>query len=157
MTCSIFDRFAHTLTAAAALSCLAAAPPVEPPGADVRVVEPERTGPTIVQGVREQLNRARGSVHAMSVQSRIYSRLHWDKALNGSDLILEVDRDGIATLRGAVPTAPAKLRAVQLTSETVGVNRVVDGLTVLPPTDGTAPAPVVRPLTRNPDAVRPPN
>lgn len=92
--------------------------------------------------VQQRFARAKTEVVAMGVESRVYSRLHWDKPLAGSDLAVEVAEDGSAVLSGTVPTAEARARAVALATETVGVSRVVDHLTVAParpaerPTEG---------------------
>jgi hyperosmotically inducible protein len=88
----------------------------------------EQAGDTI----REQFSRTRDSVHNMGVASRVYGRLHWDKLLTSSTLDLDVN-NGVATLRGSVPTAKARERAVELARETVGVTRVIDQLAVQPP------------------------
>ena len=85
---------------------------------------------TAGQAVSGGFQRTRTSVHNMEVVSRVYSRLHWDKALLSSTLEIEVQAGGIAILTGAVPTEAAKTRALTLTAETVGVNQVVDQLTV---------------------------
>jgi hypothetical protein len=53
--------------------------------------------------------------------------------LVGSTLELEVQDGGTAIMRGAVPDAAARERAVALARDTVGVTQVVDELTVLPP------------------------
>ena len=66
----------------------------------------------------------------MEVVSRVYSRLHWDKALTTSNMELEVQAGGIAILTGIVPDEAAKAKALTLTAETVGVIQVVDQLTV---------------------------
>ncbi len=79
--------------------------------------------------VRDSFQKTRESVKSMGVAARVYGRLHWDKALQSSDLNVKV-ADGVATLSGSVPTATAKAKAVTLASETVGVTRVVDELTV---------------------------
>lgn len=79
--------------------------------------------------VREGFHKTRDSVHSMGVAARVYGRLHWDKALNSSDLQVKVE-EGVATLAGSVPTAAAKTKAVTLAAETVGVTKVVDELTV---------------------------
>jgi hyperosmotically inducible periplasmic protein len=86
------------------------------------------TGETL----REQFDRARVSVHNMSVSSRVYSRLHWDKALNDAQIDLEVRDDGVTTLRGTVVDAKAKAKALELAQDTVGVARVIDQLTIRP-------------------------
>ena len=88
--------------------------------------------------LREQFAKVRGSVHSMGVASRVYGRLHWDKALNTSTLELEVV-NGVVTLRGEVPSAKAKARAVELARETVGITQVIDQLAIQPPSQ-TAPA-----------------
>ena len=51
--------------------------------------------------VREEFARTREMVHDMGIMSRVYGRLHWDKALTTSVLDLKVDA-GVVTLRGTV-------------------------------------------------------
>jgi hypothetical protein len=89
---------------------------------------------------QDRLARARASAGAMGVEARLYGRLHWDKTLNAVNLGIEVDRDGRATLRGVVPDAAARARAVELAGSTVGVAAVTDRLTV-----ATGPAPAAAP------------
>jgi len=88
-----------------------------------------------------QYNKARSAVHNMSMASRIYGRLHWDKALNGSNIDIDVKGDGVATLTGVVADLVAKAKAVELTRDTVGVTQVVDQLTTTPPPTTTPAAP----------------
>lgn len=83
--------------------------------------------------VRERFARARGRVHDMEIESRVYSRIHWDKTLTLADIELEVRDEGIVTLRGTVPSASAKRKATELAVDTVGVIRVIDMLAVEPP------------------------
>jgi hyperosmotically inducible periplasmic protein len=92
------------------------------------------------QAVSGGFQKTRTSVHNMEVVSRVYSRLHWDKALTTSTVEIEVQAGGITILSGVVPNETAKVKALALTSETVGVVQVVDRLTV-----GaiSSPAPVV--------------
>jgi len=90
-----------------------------------------------VDSMKEQFSRAKGSIQAMGVQARVYSRLHWDKALNSAAINTEVSREGMVTLRGAVADAKAKVHAVDLTRETVGVTGVTDELTIGPPAGST--------------------
>jgi hyperosmotically inducible periplasmic protein len=93
-------------------------------------------------GVREGFDRTRAAVHNMGVQSRVYGRIHWDKALTDAAIELEVKADGATVLRGTVPDVAAKQKAVALARETVGVTRVIDQLTVpTPASTGTAPKP----------------
>jgi len=99
----------------------------------------KRGARTTRESLKEEFQKARTSVHDMGVHSRIYSRLHWDKDL--ADAPIEVDfHEGIATLKGSVKSLPAKLKAVTLARDTVGVERVDDHLTV----ETAAPA-VVKP------------
>ena len=95
---------------------------------------------TAGQAVSGGFQKTRTSVHNMEVVSRIYSRLHWDKALTSSSMEIEVQAGGVAILTGIVPGEEAKAKALTLTAETVGVVRVVDQLTVAAV---TTPAPVV--------------
>ena len=102
--------------------------------------------------VREQFARARGSVHNMDVASRVYGRLHWDKTLTASTLDLDV-KGGVATLRGTVPDAKAKAKALELAEDTVGISKVIDQLTIQqPPRTTPIPPPMRRP---SPDPRRP--
>ncbi len=82
---------------------------------------------------KEQFAKARTGVHNMGVESRVYGRIHWDKALNDASIELTAAADGVITLNGTVASDRAKRRAVELAQETVGVSRVVDQLAVRPP------------------------
>jgi osmotically-inducible protein OsmY len=86
--------------------------------------------------IRNQFEQARRSVHSMSIESRVYGRLHWDKALQGSTLNLEM-KNGIVTLQGSVPNSEAKLKAVELARDTVGITQVIDQLAIQPPPQST--------------------
>ena len=109
---------------------------------------------TAGQAVQGSFIKTRTSVHNMEVVSRVYSRLHWDKALTTSNLELEVRDGGIAILTGAVPDPAAKAKALVLTSETVGVVQVVDQVVVATSPLRSAPAPIVPGVT--PIVVPPP-
>ncbi len=91
----------------------------------------DSAGRGIKRGVQNAFSQAQDSVHAQEVISRVYSRLHWDKTLTGSTLELEVNEDGTAILRGAVPDEAAKQRAIILTRDTVGVVQVISELGVM--------------------------
>ena len=84
------------------------------------------------EAVREEFAKTREAVHDMSVESRVYGRLHWDKALNSAVLDLKFE-NGVVTLRGSVANSEAKTKAVTLARDTVGVTKVIDQLGVLPP------------------------
>jgi hyperosmotically inducible protein len=88
--------------------------------------------------------RTRARVSAMQILDRVYSRLHWEKALAGSVVEVVEDSAGVTVLRGTVTSAKARARAVELARNTVGVTQVVDELSVTA-ADPEAPAPVVKP------------
>ncbi|WP_435017132.1 BON domain-containing protein [Tundrisphaera sp. TA3] len=98
---------------------------------------------TAGQAVRGGVNSAKTSVYNMEVVNRIYSRLHWDKALATSTLEAEVRAGGIVVLSGVVPDRAAKLKALTLTADTVGVVQVVDQVAIVTPGAPTAPAAIV--------------
>ena len=83
-------------------------------------------------------HRARRSVDDLGVEARVYGRLHWDKALNEAEIVVEVQNGGVVVLHGAVLDEEARDKAVALAVETVGVERVIDMLT--PATGGRTEA-----------------
>ena len=94
---------------------------------------------------RDQFARAKTSAHNMGVESRIYGRLHWDKALNDASIDLSGGEAGVFTLTGTVADARAKVKAVELTMETVGVTKVIDQLAIRPtPVESPRTSPGVR-------------
>lgn len=127
----------------------------QPPTAAGKVGEAlDSTGRAIKRGVRgagasvrEGFARTRTTVQNMEVVSRVYSRIHWDKTLTTATIDLEVQAGGVTILRGVVPDAAAKTKAVELAADTVGVTRVVDELAIAPaarvipasPATGTEP------------------
>lgn len=99
----------------------------------------EKLGKKIDQGVgkiadelREDWASARRSIEKMGMQGRVFGRLRWDKALQDAKVEVESRTDRIVVLKGSVPTAAARLKAVQLAQDTVGVTEVVDELVVGP-------------------------
>ncbi len=85
------------------------------------------------EAVRESFARTKTSVQNMGLEARVYGRLHWDKDLHGSSIELEVMDASTVVLKGVVPTAAAKTKAVVLSRDTVGVTQVIDQLAVSPP------------------------
>ena len=84
--------------------------------------------------VKEQFAAVKASVENMGVESRVYSRLHWDRALNDATIDLSVTEAGVVTLNGLAANTRAKARAVELAGETVGVTEVVGRLAIRPAT-----------------------
>lgn len=103
----------------------------------------DNTGRAIKNGVQGAYAKTQMRINTMEVLDRVYSRLHWERTLTTSALDLEVQPGGMTTLRGAVPNARAKAKAVELARDTVGVTRVVDQLTVAAPTATPPAAPVI--------------
>jgi osmotically-inducible protein OsmY len=95
------------------------------------------------ESVQEQYQKARAAVHDMGVQSRVYSRLHWDKDLNDSKIEVEF-KDGTLAMHGTVKSLVAKVKASVLARDTVGVERVDDHLTI----DSAAPVVEPRPAAK---------
>jgi hyperosmotically inducible periplasmic protein len=91
------------------------------------------------ESLREQYHKARIAAQNLNVHARVYARLRWDKGLVGAKIETEVLEDGLTTLRGTVPDAKAKAKALLLASDTVGVTQVVDHLTIQPASE-TEPA-----------------
>lgn len=108
----------------------------------------ERLGQQLDQGVdrlsselREGWASLRKTVDRMGVQGRVYSRLRWDKQIATSEIDVDVQDEDVVVLRGQVSDDTAKRKAVRLASDTVGVNRVVDELTVAAPDETRAATP----------------
>lgn len=101
----------------------------------------------ISEGFRTRFEGVRADVHRMGVQPRVYSRIHWDKALYESKLEVHVMRNGSVLLRGMVPDEAARKRAVMLAQTTAEVTGVIDELTVLQPVE----EPVIRKRERPAD------
>jgi osmotically-inducible protein OsmY len=80
--------------------------------------------------LREKWGDVKRATHRMTIEGRVYARLYWDKSLSDADLKIEGKDGGVVALKGTVPTAGAKHRAVELTQSTVGVNETLDELTV---------------------------
>ena len=87
----------------------------------------------IREGAKKVFEDVRGSVERLSVVGRVYARIHWDKALNNSSISVDVSKDGNTTLSGTVPDEKAKAKAELLAGDTVGVQTVVNELTIPPP------------------------
>lgn len=127
------------LLAVSGVGRAAAQPPNDPPATtlpprtEVVPSTGERIGNAVDRvgaGIRDSFNKMRGGVHAMSVQSRLYSRLHWEKSLQLVEFDVQVSREGTAVVRGVVPEPSMKARALELARETVGITQVVDELVV---------------------------
>jgi osmotically-inducible protein OsmY len=98
--------------------------------------------------VRKKFEVVRTDVSRMGVQPRVYSRIHWDKTLQGSRIEVHMLRDGVVLLRGTVPDATAKTHAIELARDTIDVTGVVDELeTILPTPAHTTTTTTTSPVT----------
>jgi osmotically-inducible protein OsmY len=109
---------------------------VQTPGANAQGVG-ERVGETVDRGLTNIGNRLRKtwadfrkSVDELSVQGRVYGRLHWDKAIASAPIEITVQNENVVTLSGSVSNEAARRTAVALANDTVGVRQVVDHLTI---------------------------
>ena len=93
--------------------------------------------------VRDGFARTRDSVQAMGLAPRVYGRLHWDKALHSSQLMVKAE-GGTVTIRGTVPDDAAKAKVTSLAKDTFGVTRVVLQIHVMSPNSETTHSEAVR-------------
>lgn len=92
--------------------------------------------------VRRKFDGVKTEVRRMETHNRVYARIHWDKAFNKSGIEVHQLKGGAILLRGLVPDAAAKKKAMDLAIETVGVTEVIDELAIpLKPTSKAAPKP----------------
>jgi len=82
------------------------------------------------EAIKNQYARAKDAVVKMGIEGRVYARLHWDKALANSKIELSAPKPGVIALNGSVADAKAKAKAIELTTDTVGVTEVLDHLTI---------------------------
>jgi osmotically-inducible protein OsmY len=88
-----------------------------------------REASTSVQG---KLAEARTSARNDALEQQVAARLHGEKTLGAEKIEVTVLDEGTATLKGQVPDALAKDKAVALTRDTRGVLRVEDHLAIPP-------------------------
>jgi hypothetical protein len=116
-------------------------PPTSEPGVGKRIGESVDRGlNTLGQKLRKTWADVRQSVDELTVQGRVYGRLHWDKALEKAPIEISVQNENTVTLSGTVADESAHTTAVQLAQSTIGVGKVVDNLTVSSTTIKTVPA-----------------
>ncbi len=82
--------------------------------------------------VHDSSSEGSSSVRNLGLGQQIETRLCQDKRLDASGIIVEVQEDGTAVLRGLVASAAHKDTAVTLVRDTRGVERVIDHLAVPP-------------------------
>lgn len=98
----------------------------------VTVAEKTKDGAvTAAEKTREGFGKVAGEITDALILSSVKSKFVGEDVLKGSDINVDCDQH-IVRLRGTVPTAAARDRAVQLANSTDGVQRVVDDLTIGP-------------------------
>jgi hyperosmotically inducible protein len=65
------------------------------------------------------------------ITGRVKTRFAGEDVLKGSDINVDTN-DHVVTLKGTVPTAEARTRAVAVAKDTEGVKNVIDRLTIGP-------------------------
>jgi osmotically-inducible protein OsmY len=83
--------------------------------------------------VQDKFAEAQTSARNVGLEQQIEARLHSEKTLDAEKIELHVEDESTAILKGLVPDAAAKEKAVALTRDTRGVLQVVDHLAVVPP------------------------
>ena len=91
----------------------------------------DQTGKNIRSSVETEVVRGQITAQERDILNRVGKRIEWDKQLAGSTLRVEVQPGGVVVLQGSVLSNAAKLRAVDLTENTTGVNSVIDQLAVV--------------------------
>jgi hyperosmotically inducible protein len=131
----------------AEITVTAEPPTANQPGVGERVGESVDRGLTnLGQRIRKTWADFRKSVDELSVQGRVYGRLHWDKAIAAAPIEISVQNENVVTLSGSVPNEAARRTAVTLANDTVGVRQVVDRLTIASTTTTTTTTAPAKPL-----------
>jgi len=113
-------------------------PPATQPGVAERARETVDRGLNrLGEKIRKTWADFRRSVDELSVQGRVYARIHWDKSLAGAPIEISVQNENVVTLSGSVPNETARRTAAMLADGTVGVGKVIDRLAVGPTTTTT--------------------
>ena len=80
----------------------------------------------------DSFSEGSSSVRNLGLGQQIETRLCQDKGLDATGIVVDVEEDGTAVLRGLVSSSAHKDKAVTLVRDTRGVERVVDHLAVPP-------------------------
>jgi len=71
------------------------------------------------------------------ITTAVKTKFATDDTVKANDINVDT-KNGVVTLKGEVPTAAAKTRAIELAKATNGVRDVVDAITVTPPAAATS-------------------
>ena len=86
---------------------------------------------TVAEKTKDGVGKVGSEITDAWILSTVKSKFVGEDVLKGSDINVDCDQQ-IVTLRGTVPTAAARDRAVQIARSTDGVQRVIDQLTIGP-------------------------
>jgi osmotically-inducible protein OsmY len=88
----------------------------------------------VTEGLRERLQNGwgavRGSISETSLDDRVALRLHWDTDMAGADVRIRLVGPGAIELTGTVADLTQRRRAVELAHTTIGVESVIDRLSI---------------------------
>lgn len=102
------------------------------------------------QSLGRGLKQVKQGLDEAELTGKVYSRLIWDKQLQSAKVSIDSKPGGIVEVSGAVPSAKARDRALDLVANTMGVKEVVDRLQVSTGTAATQTAPANATATTTP-------
>jgi hyperosmotically inducible protein len=91
----------------------------------------DRTGKNIRARVETEVTRGEITAQERDVLTRVMRRIEWDKRFVGSAIQIESRAGGVIALSGSVLSDAAKLRAIEVVENTIGVTGVIDVLAVV--------------------------
>ncbi len=91
----------------------------------------DNAGKNIRSRVETEIARGQITAQEREVLGRVSRRIEWDKRFVGSTIQLESRAGGVVVIRGSVLNDAAKLQAVEVVENTIGVTSVVDELAVV--------------------------
>lgn len=98
----------------------------------VVVGEKTRDGAVVVgEKTKEGVSKVSSELSDAFILTKVKSQFVGEDVLKGSDINVDCDQR-IVRLRGTVPTAAARARAMEIARRTDGVQRVIDDLTIAP-------------------------
>jgi osmotically-inducible protein OsmY len=99
----------------------------------------ERVGDRIERGTDRAATKTKGALREAGkeisdtwITTKVKGSFVGEDALEGSDIRVDTDKQGVVTLTGAVPNQAARTRALELTRKIEGVRDVKDALTISP-------------------------
>ena len=91
----------------------------------------DNAGKNIRYRVESEIARGQISAQEREVLGRVSRRIEWDKRFVGSTIQIESRAGGAVAVRGSVLSDAAKLQAIEVVENTIGVTSVIDQLAVV--------------------------